>query len=115
MRSLEHDGYNWVLRCIDVNTDHAISIPQKGKTALTTGQNLAQIWAMQGCPSILQMDNGGEFQAETQRIALQWSPGNVLILRGRPRHPQSQGKCERSHGPFKVNMTAKCTCTLFNA
>ncbi len=30
--------------------------------------------------------------------------GNIHIVKGRPRHPQSQGKVERGHGPFKENL-----------
>ena len=105
MRSIAtQDKFCWILRVIDVNTDFGHSVAQKDKTALTTGQNLAQIWGMQGAPGILQCDNGSEFLGETKRIALAWSPTTVTVINGRPRHPQSQGKCERSHGPFKVQL-----------
>jgi hypothetical protein len=77
------DEYKWVLRAIDVNSGHGVSIVQKGKTALETGTNVAAIWAMYGCPSIIQSDNGGEFLAETEVIAQRWSPGNVKIIHGR--------------------------------
>ena len=103
---MEYEGYNWVLRALDVNTSFTVSIAQKGKTALTTGSNLASIWAMYGCPAILHSDNGSEFLGETQKMAKAWTDNDMKIIHGRPRHPQSQGMVERSHGPFKAALLA---------
>jgi hypothetical protein len=83
MNHVAHDGYCWALRAVDCNTTWAVTIPQKEKTASTTGKNMANIWAMQGCPAILQSDNGTEFFGECQRIAEEWSPGTIKIIRGR--------------------------------
>ena len=51
-----------------------------------------------GPPKIVQSDNGGEFLGETDIFLERLG---VKHIRGRPYHPQSQGKCERSHGTWK--------------
>ena len=91
---------------MDVNTSYGVSIAQKGKSALRTGGNLASIWAMYGCPAILHSDNGSEFLGKTEQVARDWSGNTMKIIHGRPRHPESQGMVERSHGPFKKALLA---------
>ena len=57
--------------------------------------NLAtKVFAYLGLPRILQSDNGREF-ASTLMAELEknW-PGEITIVNGRPRHPQSQGLVE---------------------
>ena len=50
----------------------------------------------QGCPLILQHDNGREFVNQVvARLKRLW-PG-CIIVRGRPRHPQTQGSIERAN------------------
>ena len=105
-RSIAFEGFNWILRTVDVNTSYGVSVAQKGKSAIRTGGNLASIWAMYGCPSILHSDNGSEFLGKTEQVARDWSGNTMKIIHGRPRHPESQGMVERSHGPFKKALLA---------
>ena len=50
----------------------------------------------QGCPLILQHDNGREFVNDVIiRLKMLWP--ECVIVRGRPRHPQSQGSVERAN------------------
>lgn len=57
---------------------------------------LIHIFTIQGAPMILQSDNGREFVADIiDQVMAMW-PG-VIIVNGRPRHPQSQGSVERAN------------------
>ena len=56
---------------------------------------------MQGCPLILQSDNGKEFVNKVIKRLKQLWPECVLV-RGRPRHPQSQGSIERANKDVHV-------------
>ena len=57
---------------------------------------LYQIFLIQGCPLILQHDNGREFVNDViLRLKKLWP--ECVIVRGRPRHPQSQGSVERAN------------------
>jgi transposase InsO family protein len=64
--------------------------------AVTVALELISIFSIQGAPMILQSDNGKEFVAEiiAQVMAI-WD--GVVIVHGRPRHPQSQGSVERAN------------------
>ena len=48
-----------------------------------------------GAPTILQMDNGKEFENNPVRLLEKMWP-RLRIVHGRPRHPQSQGSVERT-------------------
>jgi hypothetical protein len=57
---------------------------------------LFQIFTTQGCPLILQHDNGKEFcNRVIKRLKGLWP--ECIIVRGRPRHPQTQGSIERAN------------------
>ena len=57
---------------------------------------LYQIFTIQGCPLILQHDNGKEFVNHViRRLKRLWP--ECIIVRGRPRHPESQGSNERGN------------------
>ena len=54
-----------------------------------------------GCPLILQHDNGREFVNQViQRLKRLWP--NCVIVRGRARHPQSQGSVERANQDVEI-------------
>ncbi|XP_068227706.1 uncharacterized protein [Palaemon carinicauda] len=56
-------------------------------------------------PSILQRDNGTEFTAEViTELELFWP--RLVIVHGKPRHPQSQGSLERANGDIKDMLVA---------
>ena len=59
-------------------------------------QNMKQIFYLFGAPKILQTDNGGEFTGKCMEEALHDFP-NTKRIRGRARHPQSQGLIERAN------------------
>jgi len=64
--------------------------------ATAVAWELFQIFTTQGCPLILQHDNGKEFVNKiVARLKELWP--SCLIVRGRPRHPQTQGSVERGN------------------
>ncbi len=64
------------------------------------GKLLIKILATAVIPEILQSDNGGEFTARCIELMERHYP-TIHIVKGHPRHPQSQGCVERGNGPFK--------------
>jgi transposase InsO family protein len=64
------------------------------KEARHVAENLLQLFFQFGPCKILQSDNGKEFTAQIIKdLKIMW-PG-LVIVNGRPRHPQSQGLVER--------------------
>ena len=64
--------------------------------ATAVAWELYQIFTTQGCPLILQHDNGREFVNQViLRLKQLWP--ECIIVRGRPRHPQTQGSVERAN------------------
>lgn len=63
------------------------------------GNEIFKIFCLLGTPTILQTDSGREFfNKVVAELANTWT---VRLLRGRPRHPQSQGSVERANQDFK--------------
>ena len=58
-------------------------------------------------PSILQSDNGREFVNKLIEEVLSSWPGQVQLVSGRPRHPQSQGLVEQAHYTMERMISAK--------
>lgn len=56
---------------------------------------MRMLFMMEGAPSIVQSDNGGEFKNATIRGL--YEEFNVIARYSRPRHPQSQGIVEKSN------------------
>ena len=54
-----------------------------------------------GIPNIIQCDQGGEFKGILKKAIQNLG---VKVINSRARHPQSQGKCERSHGTWKMKL-----------
>ncbi len=66
------------------------------KEARHVAENLLQLFFQFGPCKILQSDNGKEFTAQIiNDLKIMW-PG-LVIVNGRPRHPQSQGLVERGN------------------
>jgi hypothetical protein len=66
------------------------------KEAINVAHILQSIFYQFGPPKILQSDNGREFVAKVITDLTKIWP-SLLIINGRPRHPQSQGLVERSN------------------
>ena len=77
----------------------------KGETALAVAEELLPIFLIQGCPTIIQSDNGREFCNNVIKELLTLWP-EAKIVHGRPRHPQSQGSMKRGNQDIE-NLLAK--------
>ena len=63
------------------------------------------IFLLLGAPQILQSDNGSEFTASViTELKVLWP--DLLMVHGKPRHPQSQGSVERLNCDVKDMLIA---------
>ncbi|CAF2910323.1 unnamed protein product, partial [Rotaria sp. Silwood2] len=70
--------------------------PLKTKEAEPVAEKLLQQFYWFGAPRILQSDNGKEFVAKVIKDFKKTWP-DLIIINGRPRHPQTQGLVERGN------------------
>ncbi len=96
MRSIEYDGYKWIFHAKDHFSKYSWLCPLVSKEAINVAQTLESIFYQFGPPRILQSDNEREFVAKVILELTKAWPG-LVIINGRPRHPQSQGLVERSN------------------
>ncbi|XP_068237119.1 uncharacterized protein [Palaemon carinicauda] len=81
-------------------TKYCILRPSTSKRAAEVAFQLMDIFLMFGAPQILHSDNGSEFTALViSELKLLWP--DLLIVHGKPRHPQSQGSVERLNCDIK--------------
>src|SRR5579872_4887792 len=79
--------------------------PLSSKRAAEVAYQLLDIFLLFGAPHILQSDNGSEFTAAViTELKLLWP--DLLIVHGKPRHPQSQGSVERLNCDVKDMLIA---------
>ena len=100
METQSYDGYEYILRYVDHLSGFSHVAPLKSKESSPIGKQLIIFFSTAMIPEILQSDNGSEFLGDCIGLIREYYP-NIHIVKGRPRHPQSQGKIERSHATFK--------------
>lgn len=91
--SEQNNGYSWIFNCIDCYSKYLISMPLKNKLAESVSNAFKQIFATFGKPKKLQTDNGKEFV--NTRLSNLLKKYKIMYIRGRARHPQTQGQVER--------------------
>ncbi|CAF3902852.1 unnamed protein product [Rotaria sp. Silwood1] len=89
--------YCWILNCIDHFSKFSWAYPLKNKTAAEVVTKLRELFFVFGPPRIIHIDNGREFVSSVIMELKNFFP-NLSFIRGRPRHPQSQGCIERANG-----------------
>ncbi len=100
MGALAIEGVRYVLRYVDHLSGFSYVDTLKTKSAEEVGVKLLKILSTAVIPELLQSDNGNEFLGKCIEIIKTFYK-NIHIVKGRPYHPQSQGKVERGHAPFK--------------
>src|SRR6201996_9501072 len=94
MQSMPSGQYKWITVYQDHLTKFCILRPLSTKRAAEVAYQLIDIFLLMGTPHILQSDNGVEFTAPViNELKSLWP--ELLIVHGKPRHPQSQGSVER--------------------
>ncbi|CAF1564081.1 unnamed protein product [Didymodactylos carnosus] len=94
-------SYLWILNCIGHFSKFSWSYPLQSKSAVEVAQKLRALFFVFGPPRLLHSDNGAEFVANVI-VELKVLFPDMCFVRGRPRHPQSQGCVERANGVLTV-------------
>jgi len=105
-RTLPDGEYWWILHYKKVlTTKYSFLRPLETKEAVLVTKELRSIFLTYGAPRVLQADNGGELVAKViQELATLWP--SLILVHGRPRHPQSQGCVERANCVVKDALVA---------
>ena len=90
--------YKYVLSIIDVFSRYHWLVPLQTKESSHLACELLRIYTEHGAPRVIQHDQGREFEGAVAALCKQLS---IKVVKGRPYHPQSQGKVERAHRSFK--------------
>ena len=103
MTSHPDENFKWILHARDHFTKYSWTFPLTSKKADEVAEKLIEMFCSFGPAKILQSDNGKEFVAKVvTEISNLW-PG-LVIIHGRPRHPQSQGCVERGNGDLQLKL-----------
>ena len=111
MRHHPDGPYHWIGHYMDHWSKMHVLFPLMHKSAVEVALNLStKVFAYYGLPKILQSDNGREFvNSIVDKIVDDW-PGEVTIINGRPRHPQSQGLIERGNAKVEELLACRFHC-----
>ncbi|XP_041347189.1 KRAB-A domain-containing protein 2-like, partial [Gigantopelta aegis] len=102
MQSMCQGQHKWTM----VYQDHLTKFCSlRPHTASEIAYQLLDIYLLLGAPSILQSDNVFEFTAQVITELKQMWP-DLVIVHGKPRHPQSQGSVERANCDIKDMLIA---------
>lgn len=105
MQSMTSGQYKWIMVYQDHLTKYCVLRPLSTKRAAEVAYQLMDIFLLFGAPQILQSDNGSEFTAFViSELKLLWP--DLLMVHGKPRHPQSQGSVERLNCDVKDMLIA---------
>ena len=103
MTSRPDQDFKWILHMRDHFSKFNWAYPLKSKRALEVADKLVDTFHLFGAPKILQSDNGKEFVAMVIKELINTWKG-LVIINGRPRHPQSQGCVERGNGDLQIKL-----------
>lgn len=100
MQSMSQGSYKFIMVYQDHLTKFCVLRPLTSKRAAEVAIQLTDIFLLVGAPVILQSDNGAEFTAQIIKELTAFWP-TLILVHGKPRHPQSQGSVERANGDIK--------------
>lgn len=97
LRKYSHvnSGFGWILNVIDSYSKFIYVLPTRSKEASEVYNFLLKLIRVEGAPEIIHTDNGREFV--NSQISGLCDKYHIRHLKGRPRHPQSQGQVERAN------------------
>ena len=105
MQSAPQGRFKWIMVYQCHLTKFVILRPLSSKRAAEVAFQLLDIFLLFGAPAILQSDNGSEFTAQVITELKELWP-QLIMVHGKPRHPQSQGSVERANGDIKDMLVA---------
>ena len=105
MQSLPQGQYKWIMVYQCHLTKFVVLRPLTSKRAAAVAYQLLDIFLLFGAPAILQSDNGSEFIAQVITELKELWP-QLVMVHGKPRHPQSQGSVERANSDIKDILVA---------
>lgn len=103
MGNTPDQGYKWICHMRDHFTRFSWTSPLKSKSSVEVAKVLYNVFMVFGAPLILQSDNGAEFTSSIIKELMSMWP-RTKIVRGSPRHPQSQGSVERGNAILKTKL-----------
>jgi transposase InsO family protein len=107
---MRHDpdgDYKWIGHFMDHFSKFHVLFPLTRKTAQEVAEKLQErVLSYLGVPRIFHSDNGREFVNELLHALFEQWGGDVLFIRGRPRHSESQGLVENGNKTLERRMAA---------
>lgn len=94
--------YHWFVHLKDHFGKMSWAYPLEGKYSVPIAKILCDWMRFNGIPQMIQCDNGKEFKGAVIRLL---KKRGVIMVNGRPRHPQSQGLVEQGNGIIKRKIT----------
>ena len=105
MQSSQQGQIKWIMVYQCHLTKFVILRSLSSKRAAEVAFQLLDIFLLFGAPIILQSDNGSEFTAQVLTELKDLWP-RLVMVHGKPRHPQSQGSVERANADIKDILVA---------
>ena len=93
--------FRYVLSVMDVFSRYHWLVPLQRNRSSHVACELIRIYREHGAPLVIQHDQGREFDGAVSRLCKQLQ---IKVIKGRPYHPQSQGKVERAYRTFKKKL-----------
>ena len=97
--------FKWIIVYQCHLTKFVILRPLSSKRAAEVASQLLDIFLIFGAPAILQSDNGSEFTAQVITELKELWP-QLIMVHGKPRHPQSQVSVEKANSDIKDILVA---------
>ena len=86
--------FKYIITIVDMFSCFLFCRPLQNKSTEHVAKSLKEIFEEHGWPEVIQCDNGPEFVGEVNKL---FRRKKVKVIKGRPYHPQSQGKVERQN------------------
>ena len=102
---MPHGEYRFIMVYQDHLTKYCMLRPLPSKRAACFAFHLMDVFQNFGAPAILQSDNGAEFTAKVINELKEFWP-DLVIVHGKPRHPQSKESVERANSDIKDMLIA---------